>query len=174
MSSSAPTTRAAVSPLPDIIGLGGAIAGLIGGLAMALVAALISLVQGQDIWLEAKEIAIVLLGPQAATQPGFAALPVLIGTMIHLIISMLLGALFGIVTRRVFHLTSDFGTPLLAGLVYGMLIWLVTYFFVLPTINPQLHDSMYAPGFIIQHIVYGIVTGLCYTWLRPSPYDTIQ
>src|SRR5262245_50986885 len=109
MSSSAPTTAAAVSPLPNFIGLGGALAGLAGGLAMVPVAALISFGQSQNIWLEAKEIAVVLLGPQAAAQPGFAALPILVGTLIHLAISMLLGALFGIVTRRIFHLTSEFG-----------------------------------------------------------------
>jgi Family of unknown function (DUF6789) len=171
MSSLAPTTRAANSPLPDIVGLGGALAGLAGGLAMAIVAALVSLVRGQDIWLEAKEIATVVLGSQQARQPGFIAMPILVGTLIHLIISTLLGALFGIVTRRIFRLTSDFGTPLLAGLIYGMLVWFVTYFFVLPIIDPLLRESTYAPAFIIQHIVYGSVTGLCYTWLRPSPYD---
>ena len=56
------STRAALpgtSPLPDIIGLGGAIAGLIGGLAMALVAAIISAWLGGDIWLESKQIAAI-------------------------------------------------------------------------------------------------------------------
>src|SRR5262245_7802878 len=114
MSSSAPSTRAVVSPLPNVIGVGGALAGFAGGLAMALVAALVSFAQGQDIWLEAKEIASVVLGPQAIARPGFAAAPVLIGTLIHLIVSMLLGALFGIVMRRIFHLTSDFGMLVLA------------------------------------------------------------
>ena len=99
------------------------------------------------------------------------ALPVLIGTLIHLTAATLLGALFGIVTRRVFRRTSEFGTPLLVGLIYGIFVWFVTYFFVLPLIDPLLREGSYAPAFIIQHIVYGVVTGLCYTWLRPSPYD---
>lgn len=170
MSSTAHTTTVSISRLPDIVGLGGAFAGLAGGLAMSLVAALISVFQGQDIWLEAKEIA-VILQPQAMIQPGFVARPVLIGSLLHLIISVLLGALFGIVTRRIFHLTSEFGIPLLAGLIYGMLVWFVTYFFVLPIVDPLLRASMYAPAFIVQHIVYGSVTGLCYTWLRPKPYN---
>lgn len=75
---------------------------------------------------------------------------------------------------RIFHLTSDFGTLVLAGLIYGMLVWLITYFVVLPIIDPLLRDSTYAPAFIVQHIVYGTVTGLCYTWLRPSPYDATE
>jgi hypothetical protein len=151
--------------------LGGAVAGLAGGLAMALVAALISLVQGQDIWLEAKEIAAIVYGPMAIALPGAALGPIVVGTLIHLLVSAALGALFGIVTRRILHLTSDFGMPLLAGLIYGILVWLVMYFLILPLIDSLLRDSTYAPVFIIQHIVYGAVTGLVYTWLRPQPYD---
>jgi hypothetical protein len=173
MGSAAASTRAAVSPLPDIIGLGGALAGLAGGLAMALVAALMSFAQGQEIWREAKAIASVGLGAQAAAQAGFVALPVLLGTLLHLITAMLLGALFGIVTRRWLHLPSDFGIPLVAGLSYGLLVWLIAYFVVLPLVDPWLLDS-YAPAFIVQHIVYGSVTSLCYAWLRPSPYDASE
>ena len=170
MSTTSPTVRPAVSPLPDIVGLGGAIAGLGGGLAMAIVGAIISASLGGDIWLEAKQIAAVVYGPSAAAQPGFAAGPVLVGTLLHLIVSAALGALFGIVTRRALHLTSEFGTMVMGGLIYGMLIWLVGYFAVLPLINPPLRET-YAPAFIVQHLVYGAVTGLLYTWLRPQPYD---
>ena len=27
------------------------------------------------------------------------------------------------------------------------------------------------PAFVVQHLVYGAVTGLLYTWLRPQPYN---
>jgi hypothetical protein len=171
MSTASPSIRPSVSPLPDVVGLGGAIAGLIGGLAMAIVGAIISASLGGDIWLEAKQIAAVVYGPATTAQAGFAVGPVLIGTLLHLLISTALGALFGIVTRRIFHLTSEFGTLLMAGLIYGMLIWLGGYFVVLPLINPLLRET-YAPAFIVQHLVYGAVTGLIYTWLRPQPYDT--
>jgi hypothetical protein len=154
-----------------VVGLGGAIAGLIGGLSMALVGAIISASVGGDIWLEAKQIAAVVYGSAAAAQPGFEAGPVLVGTLLHLLVSTILGALFSIVTRRLFHLTSEFGTLLMAGLIYGMLIWLVGYFAVLPLVNPLLRET-YAPAFIVQHLVYGSVTGLIYSMLRPQPYDT--
>src|SRR6266542_731709 len=71
MGSVARPTRVVVSPLPDVIGLCGALAGLAGGLAMALVAALVSVTQRQDIWHEAKAIAIVVLGALAAAALGF-------------------------------------------------------------------------------------------------------
>ena len=114
MSTASPSIRNGASPLPDVVGLGGAIAGLIGGLAMALVGAIISASVGGDIWLEAKQIAAVVYGSAVAAQPGFEAGPVLVGTLLHLLVSTVLGALFGIVTRRIFHLTSEFGTLLMA------------------------------------------------------------
>jgi hypothetical protein len=170
MSTTSPTIRSAVSPLPDIVGLGGALAGLGGGLAMAIAGAVISVSLGGDIWLESKQIAAVLYGPAVVAQPGFIAGPVIVGTLLHLVVSTVLGAIFGIMTRRVLHLTSDFGTPLMAGLIYGMLIWVLGYFVVLPLVNPLLLET-YAPAFVIQHLIYGAVTGLLYTWLRPQPYD---
>ena len=163
--------RSVVSPLPDVIGLGGALAGLAGGVAMAVVAALLSASMGLDIWHEVKRISAIVYGPAAFAGSGFELEPVLIGTLIHLLVSALLGAIFGIVTRRWLHLTSDFGTPVLAGLIYGLMVWLAAYFVVLPLLNPALLE-VYAPAFIIQHAVYGIVMGLVYMWLRPQPYET--
>jgi hypothetical protein len=170
MRTSTPAIRPAASPLPDIVGLGGTIAGLVGGLAMAIVGAIISLTIGGDIWLESKQIAAAVYGPAALASSGFDAGPVLIGTLLHFVVSAAFGALFGIVMRRVLHLTSDFGTMVLAGLIYGMLLWLLAFFVILPLLNPTLLET-YAPSFIIQHIVYGVVTGLAYTWLRPLPYN---
>jgi len=170
MSTSSHAALPGTSPLPDIIGLGGAIAGLIGGVAMAVVGAIISVWLGGDIWLESKQIAAFVYGAAATAQPGFVAGPVLVGTLLHMIVSALLGALFGILIRRVLRLTSEFGLPLLAGLIYGLLIWMVAYFLVLPSLDAPLLMT-YAPAFIVQHLVYGAVTGLAYIWLRPQPYD---
>jgi len=169
--SAALNPRSAASTLPDVIGLGGAIAGLAGGLAMAVVAALLSASMGQDIWHEPKRIAAIVYGPAALAASGFDLGPVLLGTLLHLLVSALLGAIFGIVTRRGLHLTSDFGTPIMAGLVYGLLIWMVAYFVVLPQLNPALLE-VYPPAFIIQHVAYGVVLGLVYMWLRPQPYQS--
>jgi hypothetical protein len=165
----APALRRGTARLPNIVGLGGALAGLGGGLAMAVVGMLFALALGQDVWLEPKQIAAVIYGA-AVAQAAFDTQMVLMGTVIHVLTSAVLGAIFGTVTRRRLHLPSDFGTPVLAGLVYGLLVWLVAYFVALPVIDPFLLDS-YAPAFIIQHIVYGIVTGLLYAWLRPAPYN---
>jgi len=157
--------RAIPSRLPDIVGLGGMIAGLGGGLAMIVVAALLTAAGGGDIWREPREIAQPLFGVVVSTDWA----PIVVGTILHFLIAGLLGAVFGVVSRRVLRLPSDYGVPVLAGLIYGMALWALAYFVVLPILNPALLDT-YAPSFIIQHIIYGVVTGLIYTQLRPAPY----
>jgi len=160
-----PLARSVAGGLPNIPGLGGAIAGLGGGLAMIVAAALVSAGMGHDVWREPREIAMTFFG--AAAQSGWV--PIAVGTIVHFIVAALFGAIFGIVSRRLLHLPSDYGAQVLSGLIYGMLLWMLAYFVVLPIVNPALLDT-YAPSFIIQHLVYGVVTGLIYSELRPAPY----
>lgn len=165
----APLT-ASVSRLPDVIGLGGALAGLAGGLAMAVVGMLLAVLLGGDIWIEAKAIAAPFFGPEVM-RPGFEAGPVIVGTIFHFATAALLGSVYSITVRRILKLPSDVGVPVLSGLIYGFFIWAVAYFLLLPIVNPRLLGT-YAPAFIAQHLAYGIVLGLVYAVLRPMPYAT--
>ncbi|HEU4322304.1 MAG TPA: DUF6789 family protein [Roseiflexaceae bacterium] len=168
MSSTIEASKSAAR-IPEIPGLGGALAGLAGGAAMAVVAAIISASIGGDIWLEAKQIATMVYGPEAATASGFVAGPVIAGTLIHFLFSMLFGSFYSLLTRRLLQLPTDFGTPILSGLIYGMMVWMLAYFVVLPVMDSALMQT-YAPAFIVQHLVYGVVLGLVYAALRPQPY----
>jgi hypothetical protein len=163
--------RRALSPAPTMLGLGGALAGLTGGVAMMISAALLAGAKGYDIWFQLKAIASLVLGPSAIATTGFVAGPVLAGVLVHLAVAALLGALFALVTRRLFRLPSDVGVPAVTGLTYGLLIWLVAYL-VAPALIPQLM-VVAAPAFIIQHIVYGTLTSLVLAVLRPQPYASI-
>lgn len=156
------------TPQPDAWGMGGAQAGVAGGIAMILSAALLASAKGYDIWFQLKSIAGLALGPAAIGPAGFVAGPVLLGLAIHLALSALLGVIFAIGMRNILRLPSDFGVPLVAGLVFGLLLWLGAYL-ALPALLPRL-IAIYAPDFIIQHIVYGTVTGLLYGLMRPHPY----
>ncbi len=167
-----PVERRAVAPLPDTIGPAGALAGLGGGLAMALIGALLTHALDQDRWLQLKVIASMVLGSAATAQSGFVAGPVLLGALIHLAVAALLGALFEIGMRRIARLPSDYGIPEVAGLAYGVLIWMMAFFIVIPVVSPLLLQ-IYAPALIIQHLVYGAITGLLYSLLRPQPYASM-
>jgi hypothetical protein len=166
------TAKHAEWRLPDVIGLAGALAGMAGGLGMAIIGGLLTHVLDQDIWLQLKMIASLVLGAPVAAQSGFLASTVIVGLLIHLAVAALLGVVFEIVIHRLARLPSDLGVPETAGLAFGMLTWLVAYFIVLPLLAPALLE-IYAPALIIQYMVYGAIAGLAYGVLRPRPYASI-
>jgi hypothetical protein len=151
-----------------MLGLGGGLAGLIGGVATTISAALLAGSSGYGIWFPFKALVSLVLGSSAAASAGLAAAPVLLGLLIQLVLAAILGALFAFVTRGILRLPSDFGIPVLSGLVFGLLVWLAAYL-LMPAIAPQLLAAA-APAFIIVYIVYGTATGLAHGLLRPQPY----
>lgn len=155
--------------LPDVVGLGGAVAGFLAGVVMVLLSPILSWINGVTIWEPPRLIAATVLGPAAMADTGFAAGPVLIGLILHLITSVVLGVIFGLIMHRVLHLTTDFGLPVYAGLVYGLVIFFIAYFLILPTINPMLSDSAMGP-LIAQNVVFGMCLGVLYLLVRPVPY----
>ena len=159
--------------LPDIPGLAGALAGLCGGITMWVVAALLVHVLDLNIWFQPRVIASLVLGSSAVAQTDFALDVVLVGALVHLGISAALGAFFELFMRRIARLPTEFGVPELVGLTYGVMIWLVVYFVAAPLLTPLLL-AIYAPALVIQHVVYGAITGLVYGMLRPQPYVITQ
>ena len=147
----------------------GAIAGLAGGGMMAIIAALLMQAISQDVWLQLKVLASLILGSEVATSATVTLRSVLVGLAVHLAISAVLGGIFALGMRRIAGLPSDLGVPEIAGLSYGLALWLIAYFGVLPLLAPALM-GIYAPALIIQHLIYGAVTGLLYGALLPRPY----
>jgi hypothetical protein len=139
---------------------------------MTLIDALLSQALDQDRWLQLKVIASVIVGPAMTAQLGFVVGPITIGALIHLGLATLLGALFEILMRQIARRQPIYGLPEIAGLMYGLLIWLVAFFAVIPELVPLLFQ-IYEPALLIQHLVYGAVTGLLYSMLRPQPYEKV-
>lgn len=162
-------TRVGQRSLPDVIGLGGATAGFLAGAVMVLLSPILSLLAGISIWLPPRLIAATFLGSSAIEETGFAIGPVLMGLVIHMITSVVLGIIFGIVTHRVLHLTTDFGLPIYAGLAYGLIVFFVAQFIILPLVNPSLAEFTVTP-FMAQNVIYGLCLGLFFILVRPQPY----
>ena len=78
---------------------------------------------------------------RVAETQGFELAPVMVSGGLHLVTSVVLGLIFGIVFNRVFHVTTDFGPPLLLGLCYGLLIFVLAYTVILPMITPMQGSS---------------------------------
>ncbi len=101
--------------------------------------------------------------------------PALLGLVVHLLWSALWGLIFGLLVRRL-HLTA--GRAIIGGLVYGVLVMLVMFFVVLPSVGASSLLRLlggWSFWLIIAHaLFYGVFLGL-WPVLQPqfftgSPY----
>ena len=137
------------SKLPVRAGL---LAGLAGALSIMVVVAAILVLSGQDIWTAARLIAVVVYGPDAAI--GLA--PIVVGTAIHL----LMGSVLGTVFARVLPCMPR-NIWVVAGLLYGIVAWLVSTFLVLPIVAPpMIAADANVNVLLLAHVVYGLVLGV--------------
>lgn len=106
----------------------GALAGLLGGLVMALASMLRSDAAGAGFWLPMRNIAAVWYGVEALIA-GTGA--ILVGLLTHTVVSAAWGGLFGFAAGR----DSSIGIALLMGLGYGIAVLLVMTLGILPWLN---------------------------------------
>ncbi len=125
----------------------GAIAGLCGGVAMALAMMALSAGVGQSMWSMPQRLAGIILGPGVKDK---GAPPVVLGLIMHAVFSVLFGILFAVLVNR---LTHEFW---MTGLAYGLTLWVLNYWFAQLTPGgrsmTELKTSWLSP---IAHMVYG-------------------
>ncbi len=137
--------RARAYSLPD-----GAIGGLIAGAAMGMLTMLLFWLMGLGFWMPLKLIATLLLRPDAAGSRGFEMMPVLIGMMIHMALSMMFGAVMIWLGR---HLP---GQVMVRAVVISLLLWAIADFLVLPLVDPTFDRGMPEWIFAVAHLMYGV------------------
>ncbi len=82
---------------------------------------------------------------------------VVVGWIVHLIISAIFGVVFGLIVSKP---TSG---PVL-GLIYGLVLWLLFPFILMPMMMgmPAMHWSQSSMMSLIGHLVYGLILGISY------------
>ena len=134
---------------------GGVVAGIIGGIVIAIRLVASSLMKGGDAWMPLKGAAAPFLHERAA-QPGFDATAVVLGAICHFAISIIWGVLFA----AVFYGISR-GATIAAGLLWGVVVWLVMYYAVLPLAGLADHaHAVPIPQAILSHVVFGLAVAL--------------
>jgi hypothetical protein len=137
------------SELPVRAGL---LAGVVGSLAIMVVVTALLIITGRDIWTAARLIATVVYGPEASE--GF--LPIVIGTIIHLVTGGVLGAIFGRIMP-----SMPRGFWLVPGLMYGVAAWILSSFVILPVVAPStIQADANIEVLLLAHVVYGLTLGL--------------
>ncbi len=137
------------SRLPIFAGL---LAGVAGALSIMVVVTAIVVLSGNDIWTAARLIAAFVYGPDAS----IGVVPIVVGTIIHLITGGVLGAAFAALLPC---LPRNFW--IVAGLIYGIGAWAVSTFIILPAVAPpMIASSANIAVLAIAHVIYGFTLGI--------------
>lgn len=151
--------------IPNVWGLGGATAGLVAGVIMVIVTPLATWLANIGAWTTATtSTSASLTGTTVASMLGGAATVVAV--------AVVLGAIFGIMYGRVLRLTTDFGLAVYVALVYGIATFALDYTVIQPAISSIVPLMNVGMGTVLaQHLVFAVCLGVCYTVIRPTPYQ---
>jgi hypothetical protein len=138
--------------------------GLLGGAAIALVGLTYGLISGTGPWLPINLVAATVLrdlqAQSLATLQQFNLLALVVGLMIHVIMSISLGEMFS------FILPALPGRPLYWGPVIGPLLWIGASVAALPILNPVMALNVEPISFTLANLLYGLVLGW---WIDRTP-----
>ncbi len=136
----------------------GAKGGLAGGALMAVVATLYGLVSGRGIWYPINLLAAMIL-PQFADNSlerlGQFDLPaLLVGTVIHLTVSVIVGLFFGVLLPTLPR------SPVFWGGVVSPLLWTGAIYSFMGVLNPVMSQHVDWLWFVASQVVYGLTVGI--------------
>jgi glucose/arabinose dehydrogenase len=131
--------------------------GAVAGLVMGVVAMIVSaLVLDLPWYAPPRVFATMVMGRAAvANILEFDTVSFIVGLIVVLVLTALLGWLFTLFLR-----TNQPGSIMLAGLFYGLTIWALLQYFVLPLLFPLVSDKGFPPfWYAVAFGIYGLVLG---------------
>ena len=93
---------------------------------------------------------------QTSRNPNFDLGPLILGIMGHTMNSIILGLIF---VAFAYYLTRSVGGLLVLGMMYGVAVFAVMWWVVVPTVDPAMQEVNGAL-FFIGHLMYGGILGL--------------
>ncbi len=138
---------------PHVRYLEGAMYGVIAGLVMAMVAMMATAALGMGLWAMPAMIGALLLGPAAAMSPGAGV--ILLGLMLHMMLSAMFGLVYAFVVNNVTRET------LTTGIAFGIVLDLVNLYLI-PIVLPTARIlAGHEPAWLaaMTHLIFGLVLG---------------
>jgi hypothetical protein len=148
----------------------GAIAGMVGGMMMGMFAMLAMWLDGQretGFWTPLNLIAHTLWRG-APLDAEFSGGGLVLGGVIHMMMSMGLGAAVAVIVSKVGRFGRSLGTRVLTGLVIAMTVWIAMDFIIWPLIDSAAADAFTTWIFAVAHAVFGMTAPLALYALSAS------
>lgn len=137
----------------------GIVGGLIGSVLMGMVAMILFPIFGMGSFWQPMNLIAAVFNQRWGTDGGFGV-DSIVGFMVHMMMAAILGVMFawGIRTRAS-------GVALVGwAIVWGLVVWVVAHFVILPFIDPVMARLFLAWMFGLAHAMYGVGLGWHIAW----------
>jgi uncharacterized membrane protein YagU involved in acid resistance len=120
-----------------------------------------ALMMGMDaFWMPIRMIGAIVLG-QAALDPSYSLVTAgLVGIVVHMMLSIIYGLIFGAIVSFIPRLASSTAILLSAASVFGLLLWLVNFYVIAPIAFPWFTQSSPVVQFFAHTFFYGTALGI--------------
>lgn len=139
------------------------IGGLIAGIIFAMFEMIMAAIMGQGFFAPLRLIGAIGLGTGTLPMPtptiGLATI-IPVALIIHMILSMMFGAGFGVVASAIDALRTNPVAVIVAATVVGFLLWIVNFFIIAPILFPWFGMTNQVVQFFAHTIFFGTVLGL--------------
>lgn len=137
----------------------GIVGGLIGSVLMGMVAMILFPIFGIGSFWQPMNTIAALFNQSWGTDPGFGV-DSIIGLMVHMMMAAILGLMFAWAIR-----TRASGVALVGwAIVWGLVVWVVAHFIVLPFVDPVMARLFPAWLFALVHVMFGVGLGWYLAW----------
>lgn len=137
----------------------GAVAGMAGGVVMAMWSMIVLWLTGVGFWSPLNLIAHTVWrgAPLGATFSGGA---LVLGLVIHMMMSMILGMVLAVGVRTVAQLGRNPVTLAMTGMAFGIVVWVVMQYGVWKAVDPAAAPLFTPWVFAVGHLMFGAATAL--------------
>jgi hypothetical protein len=129
----------------------GVIGGIVGGMAMGMWIMLYYFASDRGFWSPLGYIGHFFVRDADITSTG----QVVVGAVVHMMMSMMLGAAVALIFARAARLTS-----MMRGVVVGLVVWIVQQYVVLNAFDEVAFDGFVQWAFAVGHALFGAMVGL--------------
>jgi hypothetical protein len=154
----------------------GARAGLVAGVALGAVEIAASTLLRDAPRLPFDFAAAIIVGPEALAPAFPLAASLALGTVLHVLLSIVFGVAFLGGLALTFQLSARPSLMVLYGMAFGVVVWEINFLAVLPVIAPELAGRLDLAtqlwnGIVSYCLVYGPVLAAYVIWVRPGLLD---